>query len=301
MWGTPGKVRDAVAAHQRPRSPGRRPRRGQQHRRARPRGGWSAPTARSSSAAAASSPRRRSAGSRGSRRWRAALAATASRESRTSLGEPVEPEVESSTARSGCRSWRGARPALRDAPPAQDDVGVVGAEPRADARGGDQDGVVADEAGQVADDRVDVVGGLEQHEPPRSPQARSESCHPIGEVVVADLLAAGDQRRAHVAPGQVPERSGLDGGSHRRRVLGKPYLRQRDRSHVRTGPPRACFWSLPARRPAFWSLPAARTGPCPAVSDQSPAGRGGPWRWRRWGRRPGRGRCRRAGPRCGRW
>src|SRR3712207_7489209 len=38
----------------------------------------------------------------------AALLATLSRESRTSLGDAVEPEVDSSRARSGCRSgpWR---------------------------------------------------------------------------------------------------------------------------------------------------------------------------------------------------
>ena len=64
----------------------------------------------------------------------AALASTPSRPSRTSLGEPVEPLVESSSARSGCSVVRGLRGPPLATLRAGDDVGVAGLhEPRCGA------------------------------------------------------------------------------------------------------------------------------------------------------------------------
>ena len=59
-----------------------------------------------------------------------ALATRLVRDSRTSFGDPVLPEVDSSRARSGCSSCGGAVAVLDDAV-ADDHVGVVGVDDRA--------------------------------------------------------------------------------------------------------------------------------------------------------------------------
>ena len=127
----------------------------------------------------------------------AALLATLSRESRTSLGEPVVPEVLSRSARSGCRSCAlvGRRTSSR-APGVQTDVRVVGRDGRValgrSAVGDDEGDVAVLERGEVGDERVEVVGALDQDEPAgRAPGGRAVRDAP-GQLGVGEDLVAGE-------------------------------------------------------------------------------------------------------------
>ena len=108
----------------------------------------------------------------------AALADRLSRESRTSFGEPVEPDVLSSSARSGCSTMGGHVASLDEQLSARtgrhDDVRVVGVddvpEPVELRVAGEDDRVVALQCRQVRDQGVDVVAAGEQHEPARRPE-----------------------------------------------------------------------------------------------------------------------------------
>ena len=70
--------------------------------------------------------------------------------------------------------------------PGQHHVGVVGGRDRGEvglAVAGHQDrGVAAGEAGEVGDDRLDVVGADEQHQPPNGAELGGAGGDPLGEV-----------------------------------------------------------------------------------------------------------------------
>ena len=95
-------------------------------------------------------------------------------ERRTSLGEPVEPDVLSRRARSGCSSCRvpgrrSSRTAL-PVPGPDNDVGVIGRDERFQGGGlvlrHEDQRVPADEGRQVGHERVDVVGCGQRDEAP---------------------------------------------------------------------------------------------------------------------------------------
>ena len=106
-----------------------------------------------------------------------------SRESRTSLGEPVEPDVLSSSARSGSQLVVGP---VHDVDPVApgDDVGPVRREEvvAQAVLAGEQHRMVGLERGEVGDHRLDVVAALEQDQPAGGPQLRHPVAHPHREV-----------------------------------------------------------------------------------------------------------------------
>ncbi len=112
----------------------------------------------------------------------AALATTLARESRTSLGDPVEPEVDSSSARSGCRSvGAGVR---------RGDLAVpgllVGSEQHHRAPGRERP--------EEPDHRVEVGAHAQQHHASVGAEALGFGCDRGREHAVGDATGAVDQR-----------------------------------------------------------------------------------------------------------
>jgi hypothetical protein len=133
----------------------------------------------------------------------AALLRRLSRDRRTSLGEPVDPEVLSRRARSGCRSW--ALSSALGGPPIgvlpQDHVGVVGVDQLLQLRGpslrDQQRDVAVLHGGEVGRDRLRGVGALDEHQPAGAAEhVGGEVGGTVGQVGIADLARRGVQGRA---------------------------------------------------------------------------------------------------------
>ena len=140
-----------------------------------------------------------------------ALATTLARESLTSLGEPVEPEVLSRTARSGWRSCAvPGRTLLEPSAGGLDDVGPVVVEqvrvPLDVAWCGQQHRVPAGQRGEVGDDGLDVVAGLQQDQSARRARARPRARRPARPARRTTSTVVRSETRA-VASGR-PPRSG---------------------------------------------------------------------------------------------
>ncbi len=144
----------------------------------------------------------------------AALASTPSRARRTSLGEPVEPLVESSSARSGWSACRDSSDAPLATLRAGDDVGRVGLlQSRGGGRRGDQDDLLGGQGGDVLDDGVDVVARREEHEPATPGVRRGDLLDAAREVGVGERAGGGDQGPSLAEGGEVGD-EGRRGGAH---------------------------------------------------------------------------------------
>ena len=155
----------------------------------------------------------------------------------------------------GVQVVRAARAAFEEVAAAQHDVGVVGVDDRLEVPGvvaGDEDGgVAAHQRGEVADHRVDVVGAGQQDEPAGAAEPLGDGADAGGEVAVRQRSVRSHQGGPVAVRGEAAPEAGGDArgagqdGTHRGRILGKPYLCQRESTHrdVQAGSQRA------ARRP----------------------------------------------------
>ena len=127
----------------------------------------------------------------------AALDVTLLCDRRTSRGEPVEPEVVSRIARSGCSSC-----ALRLAPDVdlqavavgvEDDVGVVGRQPRVGpvraARRREDHRMAGGERREVGHHGVDRRAATDEHEPAGPAERRGQRVDAVGQLLVRDHVA----------------------------------------------------------------------------------------------------------------
>ncbi len=173
----------------------------------------------------------------------------------------------------------GAGAALEEVAAAQQDVGVVGVDDRVEVPGvvaGDEDHrMPTGQRGEVGHDGVDVVGAGEEDEPPGAAEPLGETGDADGEVAVRHGAVGGHQGRPVAVRGEAAPEAGGDARragqqrTHRRRILGKPYLCQREPTHSTPG-----------------------TGPGPAAVSGRRGGRGPAARASRAASRPGCGPAR---------